>query len=183
MENRPMNVHLLTTGSLIALLAVGIAGCKSETRKSDSAAQSASTDTAGQKPPAPTGTIPMGGASDDAYAPLSPSPELDQAIEAAVASKDNKKIAEAYTTRGAYRTRGDEKAGQRVKYRAALSDFRKALELDPKNIDAAAGKNEIEQIYTMMGREIPSPEECDEVSRTGRYTPKKSAEPAPKSNS
>jgi len=127
----------------------------------------------------PSAAAPAAATADDAYAPLTPTPDLDKAIEVAIKSKDKKKVAEAYTARGAYRTRGDEKAGQRVKYRAALSDFRKALEAEPMHIEAKAGKNEIEQIYTMMGRPIPTPEECDEVSRTGRYAPK--ATDAPKS--
>lgn len=115
---------------------------------------------------------PPAAGSEDAYAPLSPTPDLDRAIADAAKGTDKKKLSDAYAARGAYRTRGDEKAGQRVKYRAALSDFRKALEANPKNADAKAGKNEIEQIYSMMGRPIPTPEECDEVSRTGKYTPR-----------
>ncbi|MFM7320648.1 MAG: hypothetical protein ACKO5K_03860 [Armatimonadota bacterium] len=131
-------------------------------------------------PSAPASSVPTSAAAgaaagaDDAYAPLTPTPDLDKAIADAAGAKDNKALSDAYAARGAYRTRGDEKAGQRVKYRAALSDFRKALEANPKNADAKAGKNEIEQIYTMMGRPIPTPAECDEVSKTGKYTPKAS---------
>jgi hypothetical protein len=166
---------LVATGAALASI-----GCNSQSaqKKDESKPDSTPTPITATVPASAPPAAP--GASDNAYAPLSPTPELDAAIETALTSKDKAKISEAYTTRGAYRTRGDEKAGQRVKYRAALSDFRKALEANPKNTDAAAGKNEIEQIYTMMGREIPSPEECDEVSRTGRYTPKDPAPGAPK---
>lgn len=107
----------------------------------------------------------------DAYAPLSPTPELDKAIADAKASGDKKKIAAAYAARGDYRTNEDAKAGQRVKYRAALSDYRNAIKADKANEQANAGKSQIEQIYTMMGRPIPSVEECDKVSETGTYKP------------
>jgi len=167
-----MNANVTAFGFLAIALVMGTLGCNSQPAKPDTAKSTSSAEPQEAKTPASVAMPPAAGGSDDAYAPLSPTPELDKSIETALASKDKKKISEAYTARGAYRTRGDENAGQRVKYRAALSDFRKALEADPKNTDAAAGKNEIEQIYTMMGRDIPSPEECDEVSRTGRYSPK-----------
>lgn len=169
-----MNANLTIAGFLAIALALGTLGCSSQPAKPDADKSTSAVETPEAKTPASSAMPPAAAGGDDAYAPLSPTPELDKAIETALASKDKNKISEAYTTRGAYRTRGDENAGQRVKYRAALSDFRKALEANPKNTDAAAGKNEIEQIYTMMGREIPSPEECDEISRTGRYNPKDS---------
>lgn len=109
----------------------------------------------------------------DAYAPLSPSVEMDKAIVAALKTGDKKEICAAYLARGDYRTTGDPSAGQRVKYRAALSDYRNAVKADKSNKSAAAGKSQIEQIYTMMGRPIPSVEECDGVSKTGIYYPKK----------
>ena len=112
-------------------------------------------------------------AADDAYAPLSPSVEMDKAIVAALKTGDKKAICGAYLARGDYRTTGDPSAGQRVKYRAALSDYRNAVKADKSNKNAAAGKSQIEQIYTMMGRPIPSVEECDGVSKTGIYYPKK----------
>ena len=80
-------------------------------------------------------------------------------------------LAAAFAARGDYRTNEDAKAGQRVKYRAALSDYRNAIKADKTNEQATAGKSQIEQIYTMMGRPIPSVEECDKVSETGTYKP------------
>jgi len=162
--------HVLLAG-LCTLSALGCSPFKVEEIKKD--AKVATPQSAPPAMPAAAPGAPATAGADDAYAPLSPTPELDKAIADAAKGKDKKKLADAYTARGAFRTRGDEKAGQRVKYRAALSDFRKALEANPANPDAKAGKNEIEQIYTMMGRPIPTPAECDEVSRTGKYTPKK----------
>ncbi|MFM2413832.1 MAG: hypothetical protein RJB05_1008, partial [Armatimonadota bacterium] len=107
----------------------------------------------------------------DAYSPLSATPEMDKAIADAKASGDKKKLATAYAVRGDYRTNEDAKAGQRVKYRAALSDYRNAIKADKGNEQASAGKTQIEQIYTMMGRPIPSVAECDKVSETGTYKP------------
>ena len=43
----------------------------------------------------------------------------------------------------------------RVKYRGALKLFRRTLELKPDHQQATASKNEIERIYTSMGRPIP----------------------------
>ena len=96
---------------------------------------------------------------------------MDKAIADAKASGDKKKLAAAYAVRGDYRTNEDAKAGQRVKYRAALSDYRNAIKADKGNEQATAGKSQIEQIYTMMGRPIPSVAECDKVSETGTYKP------------
>lgn len=113
----------------------------------------------------------MAGATDP-YAPLSKTPELDKKIADAEKSQDKTAIAKAYTERGMFRMKDDDKAGQRVKYRGALADFRQALKADPKNVEALAAKSEIESIYTGMGRPIPSEAEADEVSKTGTYKPK-----------
>lgn len=163
----------------VALALLAAAGCSPEKPSTEAPAktETAAAPAAGTAPTGAPAGAPAAGGDADAYAPLSPSPDLDKAIADAEKAGDKKKLAAAYARRGAFRTREDDKAGQRVKYRAALSDFRKALEADPKNEDARSGKSEIEQIYTMMGREIPSAEECDEVSRTGKYTPKDA--PAP----
>ncbi|WP_309708449.1 hypothetical protein [Armatimonas sp.] len=114
---------------------------------------------------------PMAGAADP-YAPLSKTPELDAKIAEAEKSGDKAALADAYVKRGMFRMRDDDKAGQRVKYRAALSDFRKALKIPGNNTDALVGKDQIESIYTGMGRPVPSEAEADEVSRTGVYKPK-----------
>ena len=123
-------------------------------------------------PAKPVGGAPAPSGTQDPYAPLSPTPELDRAIADGLKAGDKKTLAAAYAKRGTFRTREDSKAGQRVKYRAALSDFRKAVNLDPKNAEASGGKTEIETIYSGMGRPIPGDAECDAVSKTGTYTPK-----------
>lgn len=43
----------------------------------------------------------------------------------------------------------------REKYRPALKYYRKVLEVDPGNIDAAKNKKQIEDIYESMGMPIP----------------------------
>ncbi|MEO6694078.1 MAG: tetratricopeptide repeat protein [Ignavibacteria bacterium] len=43
----------------------------------------------------------------------------------------------------------------REKYRPALKYYRKALELDPTNIEAMKNKKQIEDIYEQMGMPIP----------------------------
>lgn len=114
---------------------------------------------------------PVAGATDP-YAPLSKTPELDKKIADTQKAGDKTAIAAAYAARGMFRMKDDDKAGQRVKYRAALSDFRKALSFNPKDAEALLGKEQIESIYTGMGRPVPSEAEADEVSRTGTYKPK-----------
>jgi hypothetical protein len=124
------------------------------------------TNPAGTTPPGPptgAGAPPMmgggnapfaGGMGGDPNAPLSPSPELDKKIADAEKGKDKKAIAAAYAERGTVRM-NDDKSGAKVKYRAALEDFRKALSADPTNQSAKASKDTIESIYTSMGRPIP----------------------------
>jgi hypothetical protein len=49
----------------------------------------------------------------------------------------------------------DESLAPRVKYPEARRQFKRVLELDPTHQEAAAGKKQIEDIYTSMGRPIP----------------------------
>ena len=46
-------------------------------------------------------------------------------------------------------------AAPRLKYRAALGDFRRALMLDPANAKAKENAAFIEGIYKSMGRPVP----------------------------
>lgn len=109
---------------------------------------------AGGAPGATGGAAPMMGMGGDPTAPLTPTPEMDVAITKAEASKDAKAIAKAYADRGTFRM-NDGKAGARVKYRAALDDYRKALAADPANAEAKNNKDMIENIYRSMNRPIP----------------------------
>jgi hypothetical protein len=96
----------------------------------------------------------MGAGMAPPTAPLTPSPDLDKKIAAAEKAGDKKAIAAAYATRGTFHM-NDAKAGARVKYRAALDDYRKALQADPANAEAKANKQMIENIYKQMGRPVP----------------------------
>ena len=171
----------------LPLLALALVGCSPEkpaepetpatptttlAHSADDGHGHAAPDTAAPAPPAgmPAGG-PMAGATDP-YAPLSKTPELDKKIADTQKASDKAAIAAAYAARGMFRMKDDDKAGQRVKYRAALSDFRKALSFHPKDAEALLGKDQIESIYTGMGRPVPSEAEADEVSRTGTYKPK-----------
>lgn len=162
------------TLAIVASVAFVAVGCAKEAAEKAPASAAELTPAVTPAPsdtqkPAASGTAPAG--DTDAYAPLTPTPELDKAIADAKASGDKKKLAAAFAARGDYRTNEDAKAGQRVKYRAALSDYRNAIKADKTNEQAVAGKTQIEQIYTMMGRPIPSVAECDKVSETGTYKP------------
>jgi hypothetical protein len=100
-------------------------------------------------------TPPMMGGMPDMSAPLTPTPEMDKEVADANGSGDKKRIAAAYTKRGLFRM-NDAKAGTRVKYRASLSDLRKALAAEPGNSEAAAAKKQIEDIYAQLGRPVPT---------------------------
>jgi hypothetical protein len=93
-----------------------------------------------------------------ATAPLTPTPDLDTKIAEAEKASDKKATAVAYATRGTFRM-NDDKAGAKVKYRAALDDYRKALSLDPENAEAKDNKAMIESIYKSMGRPVPGEED------------------------
>lgn len=87
---------------------------------------------------------------------LTPTPQLDAKIASLQKSgKDKKALAAAYADRGDKRMM-DDPAAPRVKYRAALQDYRSALKYDPSNVQAKANKAILEAIYRKMGRPIPS---------------------------
>lgn len=96
---------------------------------------------------------PMMGMGDPT-APLTPTPDLDKKIVDAQKGTDKKVLAVAYAARGTFRM-NDDKAGPRVKYRAALDDYRTALKADPANAEAKTNKEQIEGIYKSMGRPVP----------------------------
>ncbi len=99
-------------------------------------------------------SVPPMMAQGDPNAPLTKTPELDKAIADVEKGMDKKATAGAYAARGTFRM-NDSAAGAKVKYRAALDDYRKALSLDPANSEAKANKGMIESIYKSMGRPIP----------------------------
>lgn len=106
---------------------------------------------------APGGMAPFAGMGGSPTAPLTPTPKLDEAIVSAEKGGDKKTIAVAYAERGTFRMNDDD-AGARVKYRAALDDYRKALAADPANAEAKKNKQMIEDIYKSMGRPVPGEE-------------------------
>jgi hypothetical protein len=90
-------------------------------------------------------------------ADLTPTPELDDAIAHAEKDGDKAKIGAAYADRG-YVRMNDDAAGPKIKYRKALSDFKKALTADPKNEKATKAKKAIEDVYASMGMPVPDVE-------------------------
>ena len=88
---------------------------------------------------------------------LTPTPALDAKITKLEKDGSAKKteLAAAYAERGVTRM-NDGPAAPRIKYPAALKDLRRALELDPKNVDARQSADMIESIYKRMGRPVPT---------------------------
>lgn len=86
---------------------------------------------------------------------LIPTPQLDGKIAALEKSgADKKTLAALYGERG-YARMTDNNALPRLKYRAALGDFRRALKLDSANAKAKQNVALIEGIYQSMGRPVP----------------------------
>jgi tetratricopeptide (TPR) repeat protein len=86
---------------------------------------------------------------------LTPTPKVDAEIAKLEKSgKSKKELASLYAARGSSRMM-DEHASPKVKYRAALQDYRQALKADPTNKEAQQNKALIESIYQGMGRPVP----------------------------
>jgi hypothetical protein len=85
---------------------------------------------------------------------MTATPELDTAIEKAEKDADKTKIGAAYADRG-YVRMNDDAASPKIKYRTALSDFKKSLAADPKNVKALKAKKAIEDVYASMGIPVP----------------------------
>lgn len=104
----------------------------------------------------PGGKMPQvpPGMSMGSSAALPATPALDKQITALEKGGDKKKLAGLLANRGTLRM-NDANAAPRVKYRAALGDYRRALQFDPSNQEAQANKKLIEGIYTSMGRPLP----------------------------
>jgi tetratricopeptide (TPR) repeat protein len=81
--------------------------------------------------------------------------KLDKKIAELTAKGDKKELAAAYADRG-FAQMNDPGASPRVKYRAALKDYRQALKLDPNNGKAKFNAKLIEDIYRSMGRPVPT---------------------------
>ncbi len=105
---------------------------------------------------APNGKMPQvpPGMSMGSSAALPATPALDKQITALEKGGDKKKLAGLLANRGTLRM-NDANAAPRVKYRAALGDYRRALQFDPSNQEAQVNKKLIEGIYTSMGRPLP----------------------------
>lgn len=85
---------------------------------------------------------------------LTPTKALDTQIAALQKSGDKKKLAQSLAARGTLRM-NDANAAPRVKYRAALADYRAAQQADPTNLEAKTNAKLIESIYTSRGMPIP----------------------------
>jgi len=86
---------------------------------------------------------------------LTPTPQLDAKIAQLEKSGGSaKQLSALYALRGDERMM-DAKASPQIKYPSALSDYAKAVKLDPANKPAANNKALIESIYRGMGRPIP----------------------------
>lgn len=81
--------------------------------------------------------------------------ELDAAVKKNPKSAVYKKaLADAYFEQGKSQMNNAQLPPMR-KYPAALRAFRKTVELDPKNTEAASNAKMIEDIYKSMGRPVP----------------------------
>ena len=144
--------------SLLAAVAVlgAASGCATNEEKKGAEAEPAAPQAAAPAT-APPGTVAPPPGMAVGTGGVTPTPELDARIAELEKAKngDKKKLAAVYAERGS-RKMNDAQASPRVKYRAALKDYRSALALDPANERALQDKKLIEDIYTSMGRPIPT---------------------------
>lgn len=137
---------------LAALAVITASGCANQ-----SANPPQSTAITNSAPASGSVSLPPGAAMGNASTRTS-TPQLAGKIAALEKSgKDKKALAAAYAARG-YTCMTDNNAAPRLKYRAALGDFRRALTLDPANAIAKQNVALIEGIYKSMGRPIPNSE-------------------------
>lgn len=129
-------------------------GCAREEAQEPSPAADGATASATNPPATGMPPGPMMGGGGGGGETLTPTPDLDKKIADLEKAGDKKALADAYAERG-YKKMMDEAAGPRVKYRAALADFRLALAANPQNKKAKENKDTIENIYRGMGRPIP----------------------------
>lgn len=142
-----------------AVAGVLLAGCGNPSAPPQNSPQSAAPSGASS----PMASAPMASApnSSSPGAPmmgaaqkLAATPGLDAKIAQLATGKDKKALAAALTARGDAKM-NDAGASPRLKYRAALADYNRALGFDPKNQGALEAKATIENIYKMMGRPVP----------------------------
>src|SRR5207248_2694132 len=81
--------------------------------------------------------------------------ELEKAYESNPKDDATKKKLVKATYDFGYKVEYDNGLPPFVKYRTALKQFRRVLELDPSHEQAAVEKKQIEDIYKQMGRPIP----------------------------
>jgi hypothetical protein len=152
----------------LLLLAVGlgvVTGCTKSEQAENSAASPPGPPGANPMsapgPPGAPNAAPAGGASS-AAAGEAPHPEMAKKVselEAAYAKNPSdagtKKQLVSATYEYGHTVMTDPNLSPRIKYRAALKEFRRVLELDPNHKQAASEKEMIESIYRQMGRPIP----------------------------
>jgi hypothetical protein len=111
---------------------------------------------------APGGAPSMAQGAGAAEAAAQAHPDLAKKVSDLKAAYDKnprdaatkKQLAAAAYTYG-HTVMTDEQLSPRVKYRAALKQFRLALQVDPSHAKASQEKKMIEDIYRQMGRPIP----------------------------
>jgi hypothetical protein len=154
---------LLSVFAIIGILMAAGCGSKSTTANASADVIPVPAPSAVSAAPAQDATTSQPGGLADPHAtmdvgktqPLTPTPDLDALIEKLQKHGSKKDLAIVYVERANARMM-DPQASPHLKYPAALSDYRKALKLDPTNATAANNKKLIEEIYTGMGMPIPT---------------------------
>jgi hypothetical protein len=80
--------------------------------------------------------------------------DFDKVYEKNKNDDNKKKYIDKHLAAGLYLTY-EANLNPKEKYGPALKHFRKVLEVDPQNQEAMQNKQQIEDIYTSMGRQIP----------------------------
>jgi len=153
---------------LIALMAFLVAGCSKMEEKKPGSEKNKGQETGNMQNP--HGDMPPGGdqmnqSNTDMAPETAADPKADELSKSAYDfeanfKKDNsagvkKQLIDKHMAAGNY-LMFEANLSPKKKYKPALKHYRRILELDPSNVEASRNKQQIEDIYTSMGRPIPN---------------------------
>jgi hypothetical protein len=139
-----------------------IAGCtkmedkkNTDSKNSPSNSMGSQKDSKGDPHTGMDNSVPSDGATDPKADELvKTANDFDKVYEKDKNEANKKKFIDLHLKAGLYLTY-EANLNPKEKYGPALRQFKKVLEADPKNSEALQNKQQIEDIYTQMGRPIP----------------------------
>ena len=141
---------------VVASIVIAISGCsKMQEKKQTEEKKPDVQTTPGNQMPNESSGENKSTQADDRAAELVKIADESIAKYASGKSEENKSQMVKHVMEAANYLMFDANLPAREKYRPALRYYRKVLEVDPENVDAAKNKKQIEDIYESMGMPIP----------------------------